>query len=239
MAAPFPPEQVKSRPGKFGKPLLYIDARTARRRLNEVLGPQNWSCEIEASERWVKCNLTLWLPSPEGYPAEKRAVFREALGGYPDMPSEEDRVKGGDSDAFKRACAAFGIGEYLYGDEISSDRHEPPVRPSVSSYPPSRPQVGGWFPPSTKDAASSPLVWPRDGGQCWGWVMKIKDRFEWPSILEEIKENFINHPSYKYPFKYREWDSHMVEVVATWVAEQCAKTETYQGEFDDHIGAKK
>ena len=46
-----------------------------------------------------------------------RAVTREAIGGYPDMPAEEDRVKGGDSDAFKRACVLFGIGEYLYGDE--------------------------------------------------------------------------------------------------------------------------
>jgi hypothetical protein len=33
------------------------------------------------------------------------------------MPADEDRVKGGDSDAFKRACVLFGIGEYLYGDE--------------------------------------------------------------------------------------------------------------------------
>ena len=58
----------------------------------------------------MRCALTIILP-------DGRAVTREAIGGYPDMPAEEDRVKGGDSDAFKRACVLFGIGEYLYGDE--------------------------------------------------------------------------------------------------------------------------
>ena len=63
----------------------------ARRRLNDVLGPANWSCRIEPGDRWVRCSLTIILP-------DGRAVTREAIGGYPDMPAEEDRVKGGDSD---------------------------------------------------------------------------------------------------------------------------------------------
>jgi hypothetical protein len=114
LAAPFDPAEVRSRRGPRGD-LRYITARTARRRLNDVLGPAGWSCRIEPAERWVKCELTIVLP-------DGRALAREALGGYPDMPTEEDRVKGGDSDAFKRACVLFGIAEYLYGDEPA----EPP-----------------------------------------------------------------------------------------------------------------
>ena len=114
LAAPFAAEEVRTRRGPRGD-LRYITARTARRRLNDVLGPANWSCRIEPGDRWVRCSLTIILP-------DGRAVTREAIGGYPDMPAEEDRVKGGDSDAFKRACVLFGIAEYLYGDEPA----EPP-----------------------------------------------------------------------------------------------------------------
>ena len=59
--------------------------------------------------------MTIILP-------DGREITREALGGYPDMPTEEDRVKGGDSDSFKRACILFGIAEYLYGDETAEPR---------------------------------------------------------------------------------------------------------------------
>jgi len=109
LAAPFAAEEVRTRRGPRGD-LRYITARTARRRLNEVVGPANWSCRIEPADRWVKCALTIALP-------DDRTITREALGGYPEMPTDEDKVKGGDSDAFKRACVLFGIGEYLYGDD--------------------------------------------------------------------------------------------------------------------------
>ena len=268
LAAPFPADQVRSRPGKFGKNMSYITARTARVRLNDVLGPENWECKIEPSERWVKCTLSITIrePTPEGLPHAVNVirVTREALGGYPDMPSEEDKVKGGDSDAFKRACSLFGIGEYLYGDEAGHDDghakrmdYAPTRRDDAPTedppYRPKKEDVGGWFDknkaPSHPAAPSRPdheptqrrmeSGWPKDGAQCYAWVMKIKDHYGWPSILEEIKENFVNAAAYKYPFKFKEWDAHMVETVAQWVASQCATTETYKGEFDDHLGVAK
>jgi hypothetical protein len=126
LAAPFAAEEVRTRRGPRGD-LRYITARTARRRLNDVLGPAGWSCRIEPAERWVKCELTIVLP-------DGRALTREALGGYPEMPTDEDRVKGGDSDAFKRACVLFGIGEYLYGDEPAEPAEpRPTTRPAPTS----------------------------------------------------------------------------------------------------------
>jgi len=119
LAAPFAAEEVRTRRGPRGE-LRYITARTARRRLNEVVGPSNWSCRIELAEHWVKCALTITLP-------DGRAITREAVGGYPDMPTDEDKVKGGDSDAFKRACVLFGVGEYLYGDEPAEPIPAPPT----------------------------------------------------------------------------------------------------------------
>ncbi len=119
LAAPFAAEEVRTRRGPRGD-LRYITARTARRRLNEVVGPANWTCRIEPADRWVRCALTITLP-------DGRTITREALGGYPDMPTDEDKVKGGDSDAFKRACVLFGIGEYLYGDEPAEPGPAPPT----------------------------------------------------------------------------------------------------------------
>ena len=119
LAAPFAAEEVRTRRGPRGD-MRYITARTARRRLNEVVGPSNWSCRVEPSEHWVKCELTIMLP-------DGREITREAVGGYPNMPEEEDRVKGGDSDAFKRACVLFGIGEYLYGDDPAEPTPPPPT----------------------------------------------------------------------------------------------------------------
>ncbi len=72
LAAPFDPAEVRSRRGPRGD-LRYITARTARRRLNEVVGPDNWSCRIEPADRWVRCALTIVLP-------DGREITREALG---------------------------------------------------------------------------------------------------------------------------------------------------------------
>ena len=152
LAAPFAAEEVRSRRGPRGD-LRYITARVARRRLNDVLGPANWSCRIEPAEHWVRCSLTIILP-------DGRAVTREAVGGYPDMPAEEDRVKGGDSDAFKRACVLFGIGEYLYGDEPA----EPPTPTSTGNRPVRSAEMRGETPPPTSNGngRGKPRNVPRD-----------------------------------------------------------------------------
>jgi hypothetical protein len=148
LAAPFDPAEVRSRRGPRGD-LRYITARTARRRLNEVVGPDNWSCRIEPADRWVRCALTIVL-------ADGRQITREALGGYPDMPTDEDRVKGGDSDASKRACVLFGIGEYLYGDEPAEPPREfPPPTPCTHRPAPAPPTSNG-------DGRGEPRRVPRD-----------------------------------------------------------------------------
>lgn len=109
LAAPFDAGEVRSRV-QSGREFHYITPRTARRRLNEVLGPDRWECQVEAFDGGVRCSLTVHLP-------DGRSLTRSALGGYPQMPAAEDAIKGGDSDAFKRACVLFGVGEYLYGEE--------------------------------------------------------------------------------------------------------------------------
>ena len=153
LAAPFAAEEVRSRRGPRGD-LRYITARTARRRLNDVLGPANWSCRVEPADRWVRCSLTIILP-------DGKAVTREAVGGYPEMSTNEDKVKGGDSDAFKRACVLFGIGEYLYGD-IEEGRGEGGEGRGKPSPVPARPPALDPRPSSNGDGRGEPRNVPRD-----------------------------------------------------------------------------
>jgi hypothetical protein len=142
LAAPFDPSEVRERAGSFGQPLRYVTALTVRRRLNDVLGFDGWECDIVPNPESVLCRLTLHLPT--------RSVTRADLGGYPDMPSNEDRVKGGASDSFKRAAACFGVAAYLADDQAA-----PPPRAAA---------------PPAPDGGLEDV---RDGRSLWRWA---KDR---------------------------------------------------------------
>ena len=186
LAAPFDPAEVRSRRGPRGD-LRYITARTARRRLNEVVGPSNWTCRIEPADRWVRCALTIALP-------DGRTITREALGGYPAMPDEEDRVKGGDSDAFKRACVLFGIGEYLYGDD--------PAEPTP--------------PTSNGNGRGEPRHVPRDrisfsnSRSFYGW---LKDNGYLP-MAEEIGNREF------YPPKFVDWNPAQIDAATVEILDR-------------------
>lgn len=111
LSAPFPPEaihwraqQVFERNGAFSAlALAYLDARDVMGRLDEVVGPANWTDYYEESARGrVICKLSInvegqWVTKSDG--AGDTAVEGE---------------KGGISDAFKRAGVKWGIGRYLY-----------------------------------------------------------------------------------------------------------------------------
>ena len=116
LSAPFPKHELKwrigatngrkSRDGKSwekeptsGLPLAYIDARAVMDRLDDVVGPDNWSNKFfETPTGRVICELTVL------------GVTKSDGAGATDMEGD----KGGLSDAFKRAAVHFGIGRYLY-----------------------------------------------------------------------------------------------------------------------------
>lgn len=250
LSAPFPDDQVKTRMAdKSGRKLSYITARTARHRLNTVLGPENWFCGVEASDKWVKCSITISLP-------EGKTIRREAIGGYPNMPSEEDRVKGGDSDAFKRACALFGIGEYLYGDEVADyDEHKAasPVRasephaayesqqrrPPPPSVPPTKHAVNTTMFDRSGDKYAQQDGWPKHGKQFYPWIMKIKEKYGWDNIVGEIIDLYGPNSNYRFPKMFTEWSPEEVEAVAMFVAHRVSDDPNYKGEFDSHLGGQK
>jgi hypothetical protein len=112
LAAPFAVDELAwrvDRSGvKDGKPwasvVAYINARTARKRLNEVMGQENWRIEYGSGPgTGVLASLSIrvngeWITKQDGADTSDIAA-----------------TKGGISASFKRAAAVWGVGEYLYG----------------------------------------------------------------------------------------------------------------------------
>jgi hypothetical protein len=80
----------------------YADMRVYFARLDQICGVENWSHTITLSERGAVCALTIF------------GVTKSAAGDYPIDRSDENVATSAESQAFKRACVAFGLGRYLY-----------------------------------------------------------------------------------------------------------------------------
>lgn len=102
--------------------VAYADARAVQKRLDDVLGPENWKDEYREIHTvftngkgapvevgGLLCRLSIRdIATGEWISKEDAADFRPEMGG------ERKQVKGGVSDALKRAAARFGIGRELY-----------------------------------------------------------------------------------------------------------------------------
>lgn len=110
LAEPFPAENIRWRVGrcglKDGKPwakiLAYVDARDIMNRLDEVCGPEGWGVDYEPIDGGFLCKLAIccddvWITKADGAPL-----------------TDFEPLKGGISDALKRAGAVWSIGRYLY-----------------------------------------------------------------------------------------------------------------------------
>lgn len=101
LSQPFAPESIEWKPGSTTKDkskclaMAFGDTRAYQDRLDDVCG-LNWSVRYQViSPKAVLCELTV------------DGVTRSATGEDDDLMSTEAR-------AFKRACAMFGLGRYLY-----------------------------------------------------------------------------------------------------------------------------
>jgi hypothetical protein len=109
LCAPFPLEVVELKPGAIAEDkrralaLAYVDARHYQARLDAVVGPDGWQVAYRPwGERAVICALTIL------------GVTREDVGEA--EKGDPNQATSAAMQAFKRACAAFGLGRYLYTD---------------------------------------------------------------------------------------------------------------------------
>lgn len=108
LSKPFHPSRITWRPGALtGKKdkalaLAYADLRAYQNRLDEVCG-MDWSVSYTPWGDRIICHLTI------------NGITRSSTG-EPDSDSERSEIAGttAEAQAFKRACAMFGLGRYLY-----------------------------------------------------------------------------------------------------------------------------
>jgi len=99
---PFPVKSLRWRQGGGGKELVYIDARQAVQRLDEVMGT-DWQCRYShVGDHGVICEIGLKI--------NDEWVWRSDGSGETKIEAE----KGAMSRAFVRTCARWGLGAYLY-----------------------------------------------------------------------------------------------------------------------------
>ena len=107
---PFDPRFVKCRVGatskdkKKGIALFYLDSREVQKRLDEVCGMDGWSCKMTPYEKGVICELSIRMPDGTWITKSDGGEYTEKVA----------PIKGGCSDALKRAAVLFGVGRYLY-----------------------------------------------------------------------------------------------------------------------------
>ncbi len=146
LAEPFAPEDIEWRVGSTnadkskGMALPYITARAQMNRLDNILGPENWRDEYVQIPGGFLCGLSIridndWITKWDG-------------GGDSDI----EPIKGGLSDAFKRAGVKWGLGRYLYNIPIQWV----PIEPMGRSWKLSKiPTLPAWaLPNHTKHSAS-------------------------------------------------------------------------------------
>lgn len=105
---PFPVRAIHWRIGRKSQDktkaqvLAYIDARDVMKRLDDVVGCNNWYQVPKHENGLYLCTLFVridgeWIGKTDGAPA-----------------TQIEAQKGGLSDAFKRAAVSWGVGRYLY-----------------------------------------------------------------------------------------------------------------------------
>lgn len=107
LAVPFPASSVRLKPGAINGvrtralELAYVDPRACQDRLDAVVGPDGWHTSYRRlTDRAMACRLTIL------------GVVQEEVGKAPE--GNANQYAEAVAQAFKRACAAFGLGRHLY-----------------------------------------------------------------------------------------------------------------------------
>ena len=120
--APTPKNEIKYRPGstfnwaekKYARMLAYVDARYVQDKLDEIVGIGNWENRYSRDEKGILfCTITITFERKDGVVG---TISKTDCG----TESNIEKEKGRASDAFKRACVAWGIGRFLYRLDIQT-----------------------------------------------------------------------------------------------------------------------
>lgn len=93
-----------------GQVAAYVDSRAIQDRLDAVLGRDNWQNHFRTVQGKDNASTTQVCELSIYYPERKEWITKSNGAGNTDI----EPVKGGLSNAFKRAASMWGVGRYLY-----------------------------------------------------------------------------------------------------------------------------
>lgn len=138
LAEPFAPEDHKTK-RQGGSDITFVDVHRYKERLTSLVGPHGWSATVRFDVVGGKLIATVALTV--------LGVTKENVGDEVEVPELNERgnekiigspATNSYSQAFKRACADFGLGAYLY-DEAKRNA-------ATGGQPPRRSSNGGGAP---------------------------------------------------------------------------------------------
>ncbi len=182
LAGPFGDEEVRQR-SQGGREFSYVTARTVQNRFDEVLGPENWRVSYREVDRGVVCTIGIRLPSGEWIEKSDAGGFagmiEKTKGGQYETDDEND-VKTGYSDSYKRCAVAWGVSRYLYRDGVPyyvAEAWNDPKFSRIEDRTPQQRQEGRSQTQGQRSGNGSDQGPPRNGRSLFAWVKKAEEEY--------------------------------------------------------------
>jgi hypothetical protein len=229
LAAPFEPWEIRYL-SLGGHQIAYVRPRTVMNRLDEVLGPWNWTDEYFETKEGLKCRLKIRIGD--------EWIAKEDGGAAAEMSDPDNSEKSAYSSALKRAAMKWGVGRYLYSEGVPTfvqSRYEipaefSPLKRDAAQQRPQGPQRGSWGPqdgtlarsgeprPEARQGVSGSYGNnpPRTGRALFAWTKDQEQRYE-VGLLK-----YLNGWSklQEFPARMVDWDEEQVKLA---YAEACRK----------------
>jgi len=189
LAEPFSDDDIEWRVQRCGKKdgkvwamiVPYIQARAIMNRLDDLVGIAGWSdsySAVQTPEPGIACRLTI-------HRADKPSITKEDAAECTNIHP----VKGGYSDALKRAAVKFGMGRYLYDLEpvFASDIQDKRIKGGIPIYDKTQ-EINCWCPRPSLNGKQNRGNEPSAKDDLVSEVVRLVNE-----ILESNKKFTMNH----------------------------------------------
>lgn len=175
LAAPFPASDIEWRVGQAGdkrgggvwaKVLAYVTNRAIMQRLDDTVGPSRWKNEFKSAPEGdgVLCGISIFV--------NEQLTWVTKWDGASNTDIEA--IKGGLSNAMKRAAVQWGVGRYLYDLESGWANILPD---GEKGYGKNKTKDGTWFDWNPPDLPS--------------WALPEVGKKEQPASTQEVKHEVV------------------------------------------------
>jgi len=136
-----PPALIKSKPGRGGKKVAYVEGGYVISKLNEAFSPLGWEftvlehgktdrCNEKSAEGevWVKGQLTI-IDHVKGYRVNKIQFGQHPI--HKNVPIG-DAYKAASTDALKKCASMIGIALDVYWGTLDTNDITPPAKPNAN-----------------------------------------------------------------------------------------------------------